>query len=175
MDDAELTAGVASKAVADLASLDSELFRHAMGHFASGIVVVTGVVDGTPTGLTCQSFSSLSLEPPLILLCPSRTSVSWPGLARTGWFCVNVLSSAQEAICRQFARSGGQKFSGVSWSPGFNGLPRIDGSLAAIDCSVATVVDGGDHYVVIGAVRDLVVRSGSPLLFFRGAYHNLPT
>ncbi len=173
MDHREPLRTFSPEAVDEPAGLDSDVFRHAMGHFASGIVVVTGVVQGAPAGLTCQSFSSLSLHPPMILLCPSRSSVTWPGIARTGWFCVNVLSATQERVCRQFARSGTEKFSGVAWSPGVNGLPRIDGSLAAIDCSVEKVVDGGDHHVVIGAVRDLVVQTGSPLLFFRGAYHNL--
>lgn len=154
--------------------LDSEAFRHALGHFASGIVVVTGIVKGAPAGLSCQSFSSLSLDPPLILLCPSRTSSSWPGIAEAGAFCVNVLAADQERICQQFARSGGDKFDGVGWSSGVSGMPRIDGALAAIDCTIANVVDGGDHHVVIGAVRGLVVRTGSPLLFYRGAYHNLP-
>lgn len=149
-------------------------FRNALGHFASGIVVVSGLVDGRPAGLTCQSFSSLSLDPPLILVAPSRTSATWPGIAAAGFFCVNVLAATQEWVCRKFAVSGGNKFDGVEWTPGVEGVPRIRGVLASIDCKLESVNDGGDHHIAIGRVMGLAVQTDAPLLFYRGAYHRLP-
>jgi 3-hydroxy-9,10-secoandrosta-1,3,5(10)-triene-9,17-dione monooxygenase reductase component len=153
--------------------LDSASLRHALSHFASGVIVVTAISDGSPTGLTCQSFSALSLDPPLVLLCPSRTSSSWPGIAAAGTFCVNVLTHEQQWICQQFAVSGGDKFRGVDWEAGLDGIPRIDGALATIDCRLYSVTDGGDHYVVIGQVVNVAVGSGLPLLYFRSSYHRL--
>lgn len=145
--------------------------RHVMGHFASGVTVVTGVHDGEPVGFSCQSFSSVSLDPPLVLVCPARTSSSWPRIAASGSFVVNVLAAEQEDLCRRFASSGGDKFDGVGWTASPWG-PVLHGVLASVHCDLEVSHDAGDHVIAVGAVRELeVVRSdGAPLLFFKGAF-----
>ena len=157
---------------------DSQTFRNVLGHFCSGIVIVTGAAGDEPVGLTAQSFSSLSLDPPLVLFCPARTSTSWPRIAATGHFCVNVLGDHQEQLCRDFARTGVDKFAGVGWAPGISGAPVLDGSIAYLDCAITEVHDGGDHLIVIGEVVDLGVRDlellqAGPLLFYKGGYGRL--
>ena len=145
-------------------------YRTVLGHFASGVVLVTGVDDGEPVGLTCQSFFSLSIDPPLIAIAPSRTSTSWPRVARSGAFCANVLSAEQEALARTFAVSGGDKFQGVGWSPTATGAPRLHDVLGWIDCAIEDVHDAGDHYLVVGRVIDLAAGPGQPLLFYRAGF-----
>lgn len=150
--------------------IEESEFRTALGHFASGITVITGHAGSQPAGLTCQSFFSVSLNPQLIGLCPSKSSTSWPGIAATGRFCVNVLSSEQEALARNFAVSGGDKFAGVGWSASPYG-PHLQGSLCWIDCNLGEVHEAGDHLLVTGQVCDLeVTPKGSPLIFYRGGF-----
>jgi flavin reductase (DIM6/NTAB) family NADH-FMN oxidoreductase RutF len=141
-----------------------------LGHFASGLVLVTGLHDGQPAGLTCQSFFSLSLDPPLVAVAPGRASTSWPGVSSTGNICVNVLASDQEALARTFAKSGAEKFAGVGWSPAANGAPRLSGALAWIDCTIQESREAGDHYLVVAQVEELETGSGQPLLFYRGGF-----
>ena len=146
-------------------------FRATLGHFCSGITIVTAVGDDGPAGLTCQSFASLSLEPPLILICPGQSSSSWPKVAATGAFCVNVLAENQEELCRGFAAKGGDKFAGIGWTPGpFTGSPVLNGALAWVECRIEATHAGGDHLIVVGRVLDLSASEGRPLLFFRGGY-----
>jgi 3-hydroxy-9,10-secoandrosta-1,3,5(10)-triene-9,17-dione monooxygenase reductase component len=145
-------------------------FRAALGHFASGVVVITSLHDERPTGLTCQSFFSLSLEPPLVALAPGKSSTSWPKLAEAGNFCANVLADDQEVLARTFANSGTDKFAGVGWSPAPSGLPRLHGAIAWIDCNIDTVHDGGDHHLVVASVIGLETGPGHPLLFYRGGF-----
>jgi 3-hydroxy-9,10-secoandrosta-1,3,5(10)-triene-9,17-dione monooxygenase reductase component len=149
-------------------------FRDVLGTFASGITVITTVSNGEPIGMTCQSFSSVSLDPPLVLFVPARSSRAWPVIQRTGRFCVNVLSSDQEHISGQMATKGADKFAGIGWRPAeVTGSPVIDGALAHLDCTIHTVHEGGDHYVVIGRVEHLETTDQddvSPLLYFRGRY-----
>lgn len=147
-------------------------FRSVLGQFGSGVVAVTATVDDEPAGMTCQSFVSLSLEPPLVAFCPARTSTTWPRIARAGRFCVNVLAADQVELCRQFARSGSDKFAGVIWRAGPDGSPVLDGVLAWIECELHDVLDGGDHHLVLGRVRHLA-RTGSqraPLLFHASTF-----
>ena len=121
------------------------------GRFATGVTVVAGIEDGQPVGFTCQSFVSLSVDPPFVAVAPARTSTSWPRIARAGSFCVNVLGDHQEELCRGFAVSGGDKFDGVAWHPApVTGSPVIEGSLAWVDCEVELVHDAGDHELIIG-------------------------
>ncbi len=151
--------------------IDLERFKEAMSRFATGITVVAGMEDGHPVGFTCQSFVSLSIDPPFVAVAPARTSTSWPRIARAGTFCVNVLGDHQEELCRGFAVSGGDKFGGVDWHPApMTGSPVIDGSLAWVDCEVELVHDAGDHELIIGKVLDLGIGEGSPLLFFRSEF-----
>jgi 3-hydroxy-9,10-secoandrosta-1,3,5(10)-triene-9,17-dione monooxygenase reductase component len=146
-------------------------FRDVVGHYASGIAVVTAYAEGRPVGLTCQTFSSVSLEPPLVSFLPARTSRSWPLMRRAGAFCVNVLASDQQAIAEVFASKGADKFAGVAWRPGRTGAPIIDGALAYIDCTVYAVHEAGDHNIVVGQVQDLaVLRDTDPLVYHRGGF-----
>jgi flavin reductase (DIM6/NTAB) family NADH-FMN oxidoreductase RutF len=145
--------------------------REVLGHFASGIVVVTAAGPDGPLGFTCQSFASLSLDPALISFSPSRTSSTWPRIRAAGAFCVNVLASDQQQHSAGFARSGADKFAGVNWWPGPDGAPVLDGACAWISCTLWREYDGGDHTIVAGRVRDLGAdESRSPLLFHRGRY-----
>ena len=153
-----------------MAEIDHGVFRTVLGHFASGVAVVTGMEEGQPVGFTCQSFFSLSLDPPLVAVAPSRASASWPRIVASGAFTVSVLTEGQEALGRVFALSGGDKFAGVEWSTGRTGAPRLDHCLAWVDCEIEAVHDGGDHVLVVGRVVDLEVGTGKPLLFYRGGF-----
>jgi 3-hydroxy-9,10-secoandrosta-1,3,5(10)-triene-9,17-dione monooxygenase reductase component len=151
-------------------TFDGGLYRAVLGHFASGVVVVTGMHDDGPAGFTCQSFFSLSLDPPLIALAPGKSSTSWPKASLSGNLCVNVLAAEQEAVARTFADSSADKFAGLGWSPAAHGAPRIEGALAWIDCMVETVQEAGDHWLVVARVVDLEANEGEPLLFYRAGF-----
>ena len=149
---------------------DAAGFRTVLGHFASGVVIVTGATADGPGGFTCQSFTSVSLDPPLVAIFPGRTSTSWPGIAESGAFCANVLTEQQEALCRAFAVSGGDKFSGVGWSTASTRSPVLNDVLAWIDCRIEAVHDAGDHFLVLGRVQEMGYSNGRPLLFYRGGF-----
>ena len=157
-------------------SFDRDGFRQALGHFATGVTVVTALEDGEPVGFTCQAFFSLSLEPPLVALAAAKSSTSWPRIARSGAFCVNVLGEEQAAVGRTFAVSAAatdDKFADVAWHPGVLGAPVLECCLAWVECEVGIVHDAGDHELVTGRVVDLGIGSGGPLLFYRGTYRRL--
>ena len=124
--------------------------------------------------MTCQSFSSVSLDPPLVLFVPARTSRAWPLMQRAGRFCVNFLGSAQAELSNTMASRGVDKFAGVPWEPSpVTGSPLLEGSLGYVDCAIHAVHEAGDHYVVIGRVLDLAAATDEePLLFFRGQYRS---
>ena len=144
--------------------------RRVLGAFASGITIVTGTSQGLPVGFACQSFTSVSLEPPLVLFCPARTSKTWPLLQAAGAFSVNVLAEDQLELCKAFAVSGCNKFAGLAWHDTPWG-PSLDGVLATVHCTIEQVHEAGDHDVVVGRVRRLVMhREVGPLLFFRGQF-----
>jgi flavin reductase (DIM6/NTAB) family NADH-FMN oxidoreductase RutF len=153
-----------------MTGLDQARLREVLGHFATGVTIVTANEEGIPVGFSCQSFSALSLDPPMVILAPAKSSTSWPRIAEAGAFCVNILSEDQEALCRSFAISGGDKFEGVEWSPGVTGSPIIAGSLAVIECTLGAIYEGGDHELVTGHVVALDVGSGTPLLFYRSGF-----
>jgi 3-hydroxy-9,10-secoandrosta-1,3,5(10)-triene-9,17-dione monooxygenase reductase component len=151
--------------------VDPRLMREVLGHFASGVTVVTADTDDGPIGFTCQSFSSLSLDPPLIAFAPARTSQTWPRLRDMGRFCVNVLAEGQDAVSQDFARSGSDKFTGVAWTPSPHGSPVLDDVVAWIDGELWAEYDGGDHTIVVARVLDLGAHPDRrPLLFHRGSY-----
>ena len=153
---------------------DVALFKDAMSRFTSGVTIVSGMEDGMPVGFSCQSFISLSIDPPFVAVAPARTSTSWPRIARAANFCVNVLGDHQEDLCRGFAVSGGNKFEGVDWHPApSTGAPVIEGSLAWVDCHLELAHDAGDHELIIGKVLDLGTNDGSPLLFYRSRFATL--
>jgi flavin reductase (DIM6/NTAB) family NADH-FMN oxidoreductase RutF len=154
------------------ASIDSARFRQVLGHFASGITIVTAIDGGQPVGMTAQSFSSVSLDPPLVAFFPGKSSTSYPRIQSAGVFCVNLLAEDQEALCRTFAVSGGDKFAGVGFRPAAGtGSPVLADALAWIDCRIETEHDAGDHIITVGRVLDLeVTREAKPLLFYRGGF-----
>ncbi|MGQ0700472.1 MAG: flavin reductase family protein [Panacagrimonas sp.] len=147
-------------------------FRNAMGQFCTGVVVVTGISEGQPVGFSAQSFVSVSLAPPLIAICPARSSTTWPKLRASGRFGVNILGADQQPVCGTFARSGGDKFGQLGWVPGASGSPVIEGVIGFVDCELEAEHEAGDHTLAIGRVLDLRVFSAerAPLLFFRGIY-----
>lgn len=153
---------------------DTQRFKEVMSYFATGVTVVSGMDDGKPVGFTCQSFLSLSLDPPFVAVAPARTSTSWPRIARAGDFCVNVLADHQRELGEGFAVSGGAKFSGVDWRPSpVTGSPLIADTLAWVDCRVELVHDAGDHELIVGRVLDLGLGKGEPLLYFRSEMTSL--
>jgi flavin reductase (DIM6/NTAB) family NADH-FMN oxidoreductase RutF len=152
-------------------TFDSAKYRQVLGHFPTGVTVISSIHDGAPVGMAIGSFSSLSLDPPQVLFCVGRQSSTWPKLEASGSFCVNILAEDQEDVCRVFASKATDKFSEIGWKRSGNGSPIIDGVLAYVDCSIANVIESGDHWIVVGEVQDLEVRhEGGPLLFFRGGY-----
>ncbi|MGH8996018.1 MAG: flavin reductase family protein [Acidimicrobiales bacterium] len=151
-------------------SIDAARFREVLGHFASGVTVVTAQED-VPVGFTCQAFAALSLDPPMVLLVPGKSSTSWPRIAAAGSFAVNILAVDQEALARSFSVSGGDKFAGVGWEPGaVTGSPLLEGAIAWAECELGQIHDSGDHEIVTGRVVALGVGSGLPLLFYRGGF-----
>ncbi len=155
-----------------MADFDDRAFRAALGQFCTGVVIATGTLDGEPAGFAAQSFSSLSLDPPLVMLCPAKSSTSWPKLRDSGAFCINILGEDQRAVCDLFAQSGIDKFGGLDWRPGVTGSPVLSDVIAYIDCDLEQEHDAGDHTIAVGRVRDLqiVQPEQTPLLFFRGGY-----
>ena len=150
------------------------LFRDVLGRYASGITVVTTISGGEPVGMTCQSFTSVSLEPPLVAFLPTRQSRAFASIQRAGTFCVNFLASDQEAISDQLASSGDDKFAGVAWSPSaVTGSPMLAGIVGHVDCTVHSVHEAGDHFLVMGRVVDLAAGDAEvPLVYYRGGYRS---
>ncbi|MFE0421675.1 flavin reductase family protein [Streptomyces sp. NPDC058953] len=157
------------------APVDGTEFRRVLGRFASGVTVITARDEEGPTGFACQSFSSLSLDPPLVVFMVGRSSRTWPRIARAGVFCVNVLGETQDGLCRGFAVSGGDKFAGVAHRPApVTGAPLLDGVSAWVDCAVHAVHTGGDHLIIVGRVEALgTAGDGDPLIFHGGRFRRL--
>ncbi|MFH8447228.1 flavin reductase [Streptomyces sp. NPDC018026] len=153
-------------------SLDPAYFRLVLGHYPSGVVAITGRnAEGAPVGMVATSFTSVSLDPPLVAFLPMRTSTTWAALRETGAFCVNVLPAEQEHISRQLAAKGGDKFGGIAWRTETTGSPVLAGAVAWVDCTVSAVHEAGDHFIVVGLVEDLAIgEPASPLLSFQGGY-----
>jgi 3-hydroxy-9,10-secoandrosta-1,3,5(10)-triene-9,17-dione monooxygenase reductase component len=150
---------------------DPPRFRQVLGHFASGVTVITGMHEDEPAGFACQAFTALSLEPPLVLFCPGKTSGTWPRIARVGDLGVNILAAGQRDLARKFGVSAPDKFDGVGWHPAPNGAPILDGVLAWAACTVEAVHEAGDHFVVIARVTALgECHVGDPVLFYRGRF-----
>jgi flavin reductase (DIM6/NTAB) family NADH-FMN oxidoreductase RutF len=153
-----------------VSSIDVARFKEVLGHFATGVAVVTAVTPEGPVGFTCQTFGALSLEPTLISFSAVSASNSWPRVRDVGTVGVNILSSDQEAVARVFGTSGGEKFAGVTWSPGPKGAPLIDGALAHLEGRVEFVTTQGDHDIVVVAVEYALSHPGAPLVFYRGRF-----
>lgn len=152
-------------------SVEASVFRDTLGRFASGLVVVAGVDAAGPAGLTCQSFCSVSLDPPLVAVSPSLRSASWRRIEATGAFTVSVLASHQRQLCLTFGQGGqADKFASAGWDPAPSGAPYIRDAVAWLDCAIVAVHPAGDHLMVLGEVRHLAARDDDPLLFHRGGY-----
>jgi 3-hydroxy-9,10-secoandrosta-1,3,5(10)-triene-9,17-dione monooxygenase reductase component len=150
---------------------DPASMRRVLGHFCTGVAVIAAHGERGPVGFACQSFAALSLEPPLVLFCPSASSGSWPVIERTGSFTVNVLGERQRDISGVFGAPGADKFAGLGHSPAPSGAPLLDGVLTWADCDLEAVHPAGDHYIVVGRVTALGGSGGGrPLLFYRGRY-----
>lgn len=153
-------------------SIDSGWFRTVLGQYPTGVCVVTAAHPETgPAGMVIGSFTSVSLVPPMVAFFPDKSSTSWPKVERAGAFCVNILGADQESVCRRFAAKGGDKFSGQAYRPAGTGSPILEGCVAWIDCDVAAIQEAGDHFIVLGLIRDMQLeRPRLPLLFFQGGY-----
>jgi flavin reductase (DIM6/NTAB) family NADH-FMN oxidoreductase RutF len=152
--------------------IDPALFRETLGHYPTGVAVVTAIAEnGKPVGMVVGTFSSVSLDPPLIAFFPAGNSKSFKQLRTARTFAVNVLAADQEPLCRQLATSEADKFEGVRWRPGPLGSPILEDAVSWIECTFEQIREAGDHYIVLGRVHELAVeRSTLPLLFFQGGY-----
>jgi flavin reductase (DIM6/NTAB) family NADH-FMN oxidoreductase RutF len=152
-------------------TFDSADFRRILGHYPTGVCAVTAMNDAKPVGMIVGSFSSVSLEPPLIAFMPDRKSTSWPKIEAAGRFCVNVLSEHQQDVCRNLSSQAQDKFETVPHRLSATGSPIVDGVVAWIDCSLYAVHEAGDHFIAIGRVLSLdAEQTHGPLLFFQGGY-----
>jgi len=153
--------------------VDDAQFKLALSHFASGVTVVTTEHEGKRFGMTVASFASLSLRPPLILVCVERGVKSHDAIAAAGRFAVNVLDQGQSEISNRFASRVDDKFAGVETHKGELGVPLLDGALTTIECTVQSQLPGGDHTIFIGEVQHIATREGTPLVYYRSGYHRL--
>ena len=152
--------------------IDAANFRQVLGNYPTGVCAITAITDeGERAAMVVGTFSSVSLDPPLIGFFPDKKSSSWPQIERAGRFCVNVLAADQGGLCRQLAISGGDKYADVGFTLSGNGSPILDAAIAWIDCAIHDVIDTGDHYLVLGRVLALEsYREADPMLFFKGKY-----
>ena len=152
-------------------SVSKDEFRRALGHFASGVTVVTSrCEDGLQRGITVSAFSSLSLDPPLILICIDKKASLHDHLKEGRHFAVNILAEDQELVSRRFASKDADRFEGLGYREGDTGAALINGVLAAIECRITHEYPGGDHTIVVGEVIATHVSEGRPLAYFRGGY-----
>jgi 3-hydroxy-9,10-secoandrosta-1,3,5(10)-triene-9,17-dione monooxygenase reductase component len=150
---------------------DSQELRRILGHYPTGVCGITAMAEEGPVGMIVGSFTSASLDPPLVAFFPDRKSTSWPKIQSTGRFCVNVLSEKQRDVCRVLASKVERKFEALSYRLSDAGVPILAGAVAWIDCSLFAVHEAGDHYMALGLVHSLDVESAqTPLLFFQGTY-----
>jgi 3-hydroxy-9,10-secoandrosta-1,3,5(10)-triene-9,17-dione monooxygenase reductase component len=153
--------------------VDGADLRRVAGQFPTGVAVITTTLDEKPYGFAANAFTSLSLDPPLVLVCAARSSGTRPALVASGAFTVNLLAADQEDVCMAFARRSDDKFAGVTWEPGEGGAPRIHGALAHLDCTLYSLLPGGDHVIFTGLVTSVDEHEAEPLVFFRGSFRTL--
>jgi flavin reductase (DIM6/NTAB) family NADH-FMN oxidoreductase RutF len=153
---------------------DKTSFRDALARFATGVAFVTAAPDGEPAGLIINSFTSVSLEPPLISFCPSRSSLTWSHIRRAQSFGVNVLARQHEHFVTRASPPGADRFAGLDWEPGHGGAPLLTDALATLECQIVAEHPTGDHWIVVGQVDSLHVSpTKDPLVFFAGAFRGL--
>lgn len=154
--------------------IEKNELRMVMGHFATGVTIITTFNKaGQLHGLTANAFTSLSLVPPLCVICVDKKAESYASFEESKVFTVNILKDDQETLSRKFAVSGGDKFSGVAYRRGGNGAPILDGVIAWLECKVVASHDGGDHTIHVGEIEEAGTHEGKPLMFFRGGYRTL--
>lgn len=157
----------------DVITPDEASFRAVLGHFATGITVITAMDGDEPVGLAANSFTSVSLDPPLVLFCAAKSSTTWPRIHSAGHFTVNVLDERQEEVCRLFAERGADRFARIGWHVERHG-PILDDVHAYMECTVEAEHDAGDHVIVVGRVHALgLAADAGPLLFYQGRYGRL--
>jgi flavin reductase (DIM6/NTAB) family NADH-FMN oxidoreductase RutF len=155
-------------------AIEPNELRRVMGHFATGVTVVTTISsDGLPYGFTANAFTSVSLNPPLLLISVDKKAESYAHFEDSKVFTINILSDDQEGLSRRFAVSGGDKFQGVAYRMGANGVPILEGTLGYIECRLYAVYDGGDHTLFLGQIEEAGTRESKPLVFYRGGYREL--
>jgi len=159
----------------NIMALDPKEIRNVMGHFATGVTVITTKdKTGKPFGLTVNSFTSLSLNPPLLVVCIDKTVDCYSCFEESKLFGVNMLSEQQEELSRRFATKGIEKFEGIEWHMGENGVPLLDGTIGTIECNVAQSCEGGDHTIFLGEIVSATASGDRPLIFFKGKYSRMP-
>lgn len=148
----------------------AEQFRHVLGHLPTGVTVVTARGPEAPLGMAVNSFGSVSLDPPLVLFCPAKSSTTWPQIRHAGCFCVNVMAGHHEQAARRFARAGADRFAGLAYVDRPTG-PALCDAVAWIECALHDEHDAGDHTIVVASVLAIeAAAAGDPLVFFRGRY-----
>jgi len=153
--------------------VDDAQFKLAMSHFASGVTVVTTEQDGTPYGMTVAAFSSLSLHPPLVLICIEKSVRTHEAIATAGKFGVSILNQSQTDVSNRFASRSEDKFSGIATHRGTSGVPLIDGAITTLECSLREQFAGGDHSIFVGVVVAIETAEGVPLVYYRSGYREL--
>jgi 3-hydroxy-9,10-secoandrosta-1,3,5(10)-triene-9,17-dione monooxygenase reductase component len=150
---------------------DPATFRTVLGHFATGVSVVTAMDGEEPVGMACNSFTSVSLDPALVLFCAAKSSTTWPRIQAQKKWAANILAEDGEQICRLFAEKGADRFAHIAYTSGRTGAPLLDAAIAFVDCETVAEHDAGDHLLVVGSVVELgYAPEGKPLLFYRGGY-----
>jgi len=165
-------AGTMESSRVSQATIDQGQFRQVLGSYPTGVCIVTALDDeDNPVGMVVGTFTSVSLDPPLVGFLPDKTSSSWPKIELAGHFCVNVLASDQQHVCRQMAAKGPDKFAGVDYTLSDNRLPVLGAAIACIECRIHSVNKAGDHWFVLGEVLSMATtRDHGPMLFHRGRY-----
>ena len=150
---------------------DAAAMRTVLGHFATGVAIVTAVDAEEPVGMACNSFTSVSLDPQLVLFCAAKSSSTWPRIQAAQKWCANILADDGEEVCRLFAQKGADRFAQIAYTLGRTGAPVLDAAIAFVDCETVAEHDAGDHIVVVGRVLELgYAPEAKPLLFYRGGY-----
>lgn len=153
-------------------SIDTQTYRTTLGNYPTGVVIVTAAdTAGRPMGMIVGTFNSVSMDPPLVQFLPMKSSHTFAALRQASSFCINVLAADQLELCTSFAMLREDRFAGTAWRPAPSGAPILDGVVSWLDCTYDSVLEAGDHYIVLGAIQDMAVeRSALPLLFFQGGY-----
>ena len=150
---------------------DDATYRTVLGHFATGVVIITAIDGDEPVGMAANSFTSVSLDPPLVLFCAAKSSSTWPRIETSGNWAANILDDDGEEVCRLFAQKGADRFARIAYTPGRTGSPILEDALAFVDCETIAKHDAGDHVIVVGRIVELGYQhEGKPLLFYRGGY-----